>query len=284
MDFYTLDDDVDLSGRDIARFAYQKTEQPVTSWIAMMEQVLKTLHQADPSVLNHLAHTDNLDSELSPYVSSNPSVLRSALQIDTDIFVERNTSTNTKIMILKRFFHAYGLNPEDLVFYLRDIDNSAPDDNETARHEIHRKFWSVALDAIKEANSDSGMFSNVSPTKGYWTSGSFGIGGFSIMCEAQMKKAGVDLSLGHPDAVRNKAAFDYLLAHKEEVEQRLGVSPFWWRLDDKKASYVVIYLDNVSIENETDWPRIIQFLAEWGKQFYDVFVPLLRKWGQEQIV
>ena len=284
MDFYTLDDDVDLSGRDIARFAYQKTEQPVTSWIAMMEQVLKILHQADPSVLNHLAHTDNLDSELSPYVSSNPSVLRSALQIDTDIFVERNTSTNTKIMILKRFFHAYGLNPEDLVFYLRDIDNSAPDDNETARHEIHRKFWSAALDAIKEANSDSGMFSNVSPTKGYWTSGSFGIGGFSIMCEAQMKKAGVDLSLGHPDAVRNKAAFDYLLAHKEEVEQRLGVSPFWWRLDDKKASYVVIYLDNVSIENETDWPRIIQFLAEWSKQFYDVFVPLLRKWGQEQIV
>ena len=282
MDFCTLDDDVDLSGRDIARFAYQKTEQPVTSWIVMMEQVLKMLHQADPSVLSRLTHADNPDSELSPYVSSDPGALRSALQIDTDIFVERNTSTNTKLMLLKKFFRAYGLNPEDLVFYLRDSSESAQDDAEPARYDLRKKFWGQALAAIKEANADRGIFRNVNPTKGYWISGSFGIGGFSIMCEAQMKKAGVDLCLGQADTARNKSAFDYLQTQKDSIEQKLGCSLLWYRLDDKKASYVVIHLDGVSITDESDWPRITQFLAEWSKRFYDVFVPLLRDWSRNQ--
>ena len=44
MDSYSLDDDVELSGRDIVRFGYKNTEQPVTSWIDMMEQILKILH------------------------------------------------------------------------------------------------------------------------------------------------------------------------------------------------------------------------------------------------
>ena len=282
MDFCTLDDDVDLSGRDIARFAYQKTEQPVASWIVMLEQVLKMLHQADPSVLNRLAHADNSDSEFGPYVNSNPNALRSALQIDTDIFVERNTSTNTKLMLLKKFFRAYGLNPEDLVFYLRNTSESAQDDTESTRYDSRIKFWTLALAAIKEANADSGIFRNVNPTKGFWVSGSFGMSGFSIMCEAHMKKAGVNLCLGHADSARNKSAFDYLLAQKESVEQKLGYSLLWYRLDEKKASYVTIHLGGVSITDESDWPHIAQFLAAWSKRFYDVFVPLLRDWNQSR--
>ena len=102
------------------------------------------------------------------------------------------------------------------------------------------------------------------------------------MCEAQMKKAGVDLCLGQADTARNKSAFDYLQTQKDSIEQKLGCSLLWYRLDDKKASYVVIHLDGVSITDESDWPRITQFLAEWSKRFYDVFVPLLRDWSRNQ--
>lgn len=45
--------------------------------------------------------------------------LRNALEIDTDIYVERNTSTSTKISMLRKFFKAYGVNEEDLIFYLK---------------------------------------------------------------------------------------------------------------------------------------------------------------------
>lgn len=49
--------------------------------------------------------------------------LRNALEIDTDIYVERNTSTSTKIYMLRKFFKAYGANGEDLIFYLKDMND-----------------------------------------------------------------------------------------------------------------------------------------------------------------
>ena len=120
LDSCTLEDDVDLCRREIVRFGYRNTEQPVASWIIMMEQVINMLHAEDKSVLMRLAHTHNPDDGLDNYVSDNPSDLRSALEIDQNIYLERNTSTNTKISMLKKFFKAYGKNPEELVFYLKD--------------------------------------------------------------------------------------------------------------------------------------------------------------------
>ena len=95
---------MDLSGRDIVRFGYKNTEQPVTSWIDMMEQILKILHAEDKSVLSRLAYSTDDTNDLNVYVSNNPQDLRNALEIDTDIFVERNTSTSTKISMLRKFF------------------------------------------------------------------------------------------------------------------------------------------------------------------------------------
>ena len=120
LDSYTLEDDVDLSGREIVRFGYKNTEQPVDSWITMMAQILKILHAEDKSVLTRLAHTDNPDDELNDYISDNPGDLRGALEIDQNIYLERNTSTSTKLSVLKKFFKAYGQKPEELVFYLKD--------------------------------------------------------------------------------------------------------------------------------------------------------------------
>ena len=121
MDCYSLEDDVELSGREIVRFAYKNTEQPVTSWIDMLEKVLKILHAEDKYVLFRLAYSTGTSNDLEVYVSNKPQNLRNALKIDNDIFVERNTSTSTKISMLRKFFKAYAANEEDLVFYLKDV-------------------------------------------------------------------------------------------------------------------------------------------------------------------
>ena len=121
MDCYSLEDDVELSGREIVRFAYKNTEQPVTSWIDMLEKVLKILHAEDKYVLFRLAYSNGESNDLAVYVSNKPNDLRNALKIDNDIFVERNTNTSTKISMLRKFFKAYAANEEDLVFYLKDV-------------------------------------------------------------------------------------------------------------------------------------------------------------------
>ena len=65
------------------------------------------------------------------------------LEIDTDIYVERNTSTSTKISMLRKFFKAYGANEEDLVFYLKDVNDDGTAQEAGTRYELRRRYRCV---------------------------------------------------------------------------------------------------------------------------------------------
>ena len=278
LDSYTLEDDVDLSGREIVRFGYKNTEQPVDSWITMMAQVLKILHAEDKSVLARLAHTDNPDDELNDYISDNPSDLRGALELDQNIYLERNTSTSTKLSVLKKFFKAYGQNPGELVFYLKDQNKDLDAEEAGTRFEIRRRYWAYALEYIKKAHGPEGSFRNVTTSKQYWINGGIGISGFSISCEAKMNKVAVELVLGKSNRDLNKSAYDYLFSRKEEIESKLGIPLNWWRFEGK-SSYVDYNIEGIGINDEANWTKMAKFHAEWSKKFYDVFVPLLQQWN-----
>lgn len=124
-DFCTLDDeDIDLTGRSIAKYSLQNVEQPVSSWSSMFEQVVKFLHEKDKSVLFGLVHAPDEDSALSAILSGTEDGMRVPLKIDDGIYVEKNTSTAYKISLLRRLFARYEMNPEDLVFYLKDVNSA----------------------------------------------------------------------------------------------------------------------------------------------------------------
>ena len=194
-----------------------------------------------------------------------------------NIFVERNTSTATKISMLKKFFKAYGANPEDLLFYLKDETNSVKVEEAGTRYVLRRRYWAFALPYIQQAHGSHGSYSNSTSSKENWLSGFFGISGFNISCVANYDCARVEIVLFKPLKETNKEAFDFLFGHKEKIETALGTSLNWLRSDDTKSSYVTIRLENVSIENETDWTQMAKFHAEWSKKFYDVFVPYLKQ-------
>ena len=141
LDAYSLEDDVTLTGRVISKFSYKNMEQPVDSWISMYESVLKILHAEDKSVLSKLAHTRTEGSDISLHVSSRPSDLRAALEIDDNIYVERNTGTGLKISLLRRFFKLYGADPADLIFWLREENEAEESEDGEERYEIRRKYW-----------------------------------------------------------------------------------------------------------------------------------------------
>ena len=116
----------------------------------------------------------------------------------------------------------------------------------------------------------------MNPSKENWISGFFGVQGFSINCISNWDCARVEIYLGKNNKEANKKAFDSLLIKKMEIESKLGVSLIWNRGDDIKSSKVAYQLNNVSIENETDWLQMAKFHADWSKKFYDVIVPYLK--------
>lgn len=272
LDSYTLDDDTSLSGRQIARFSYKNTEQPVSSWVEMFQKVLQILYAEDKNVIIKLAAST--EDNVALHFSMNESDFTKSVEIGDGIFVWTNTSTQSKLSVLSRVFKLYDTDPSDLVFYLRD-ENKSVENEAGTRYEIRRKYWAYALEPIKEAHGEGGSFCNVNPSKENWINGFFGVSGFNISCIANFDSARVDLYLGKAKKEENKKAFDMLMSHKDDIEKSLGASLVWSRGDDIKSSKISYQLNGVSIENENDWLQMARFHAEWSKKFYDVIVPYL---------
>ncbi|MFR2774426.1 MAG: DUF4268 domain-containing protein [Anaerostipes sp.] len=295
-DSCTLDDEnFDLTGRDIAKYSYLTTEQPVTSWTDMFEHIVKFLHQKDKSVLMSLAFSKKENTDLAVYVTNNEADLRSALKIDENLYIEKNTSTALKMSILRRIFALYEADPMDLVFYLKDSEMKKVSD--AGRHEIRRRYWEYALPIIQEQHVRRGTFSGCNPTTSNTESGFFGISGFCISCIANYDNARIDFYLGNGDTNKNKQAFDLLYKHKNEIESKLGIELAWDRADNNKASWMCYYLNGVSITNESDWTRMAKFHAEWSDKIcgvmleyllsdeekrYNAIVSIFREWVQSK--
>lgn len=276
LDSVTLDDDVNMTGSQIAKFSYKDTEQVVESWTDMYARILRILHTEDSSVLTGLAYTSDSSIELAIHVASNPEEFNNKVQIAPNVYVWTGTSTQHKLNTLRRFFALFGVDPADLVFYLKDQDETKSTEDSPERYEIRKKYWTFALPYIQERFGEGGTFSNVNPTTSNWISGFFGVGGFNVTCTANFDCARVQFYLGKSDREKNKEAFDYLYKHKTEIEEKLGDQIKWERADDNKASYMTYELASVSVTNETDWIRMAKFHAEWSKKLCDAILPLLK--------
>lgn len=273
LDSYTLDDEASfLSGRQIAKFVYKGTEQPVVSWVEMYTKVLRALYLEDKTIITKIALST--DDELSIHFSTNKRIFKKCDEIGDNVYVQTNTNTQSKLSVLNRLYKLYGMNPTDLVFYLRDSNDK--EDEKGTRFEIRRKYWEYALKFIKEENFDNKSFDNVNTSKENWINGTFGIGGFAICCIANYDFARVDVYFGKTNANENKIAFDNVMLHKLEIESNFGVNLEWDRGDDVKRSIISYRLENVSIYNENDWLQIAKFHAKWSKKFIDAIVSYLK--------
>lgn len=269
----TLADDADLlKGRLIARFSYKNIEQPVSSWVEMYQKVLQILFAEDKTIITKLAMSK--EDGLAMHFGISENAFAKCVEVGDDIFVWTNTNTTNKLSVLSRLFELYKIEPADLEFYLRD-EAVNPESEVGTSGEVRRKYWTYALDIIHDVHGD-GLYSGVNPTNRNWIEGFFGIGGFNIGCVANWDSARVVLYIGKNDAQENKKAFDKLCAKKKEIESRVGATLIWSRDNDIKSSKIIYKLENVSVDNETDWYQMAKFHAEWSKKFYDVIVPYIK--------
>lgn len=274
-DSASLDDDIELTGKLISRFSYKNTEQPVTTWAEMFVSVMRLLHAEDKSILTCLAFTKDDGVELAQYVSSTETGLREAVEVEPGIYVERNTSTSMKMTMLRKFFKAYGVDPAELVFYLRD-ENESTETEEAHRHDVRRRFWDFALPIIIKAHEETGCFGGNHGTKMNWVNGYFGIRGIHLCVIANQDQARIEFYLERSKE-ENKQLFDRLKGRQSEIETAYEKPLIWDRGDDKKTSRVYTVLEGVSIFKETDWLQMANYMAEWSRKMYVVFVPIMKE-------
>lgn len=272
LDSYTLDDDMDMTGRQIARFTFQNTEQPTTNWADMFQKVVRILYAEDKTIITNLAMSDE-DTGLR--ISMNPGAYSNPVEIGDGIYIATNTNTQTKLGALRRLFKLYDEDPMDLVFYLRD-ETDVTEEETVGRYELRKKYWAYALPIIQEKFDGENPFANIHPSKENWVSGHFNMSGCCVSCVANYGYARVEVYLGRASKQENKDHYDRLFAHKDEIETAVGTQLEWDRNNDCKSSKISARLNNVTIVNETDWLQMANFHGTLAKKFYDVIVPYLQ--------
>ena len=236
----------------------------------MFWKVIQTLYTEDKTIIAKLAVSS--DNDTAYHFSVGPNAFTKSLEVGDGIYVWTNTSTQSKLSVLSRLFTLYHVSPVELVFYLRD-ENETAEDTPGSRQELRRRYWTFALPMIRERCEEGGPFSNVSPSKDNWINGYFGVSGCYLCCVANYDEARVELVFAKADKTANKQAYDKVLARQADIESALGAALIWDKGENKTSSKVYLRLPNISIENEVDWRQMAQFHSNWIKGFYDVIVP-----------
>ena len=116
-DMITLDEDLVFTGKKITKYSLLGIDQVATSWIEMFHLVILQLHARDKSIFMQLAVCNESSNDIAQNFSLEKNVWDSYREIETNLYVNANTSTQRKVNILRRIFPMFGLDLSDLVFY-----------------------------------------------------------------------------------------------------------------------------------------------------------------------
>ncbi|MDE3262269.1 MAG: DUF4268 domain-containing protein [Acidobacteriota bacterium] len=109
---------------------------------------------------------------------------------------------------------------------------------------------------------------------------SVGRGGFSVLGSRnkQRQRISASLYLSDKDAT---TFFALLQRDKTSIEQELDPG-FVWR-EMRKECQIVIHLDNVDPDDESDWPRQHQWLAKQINELHRIFAPRIKRLNLDEL-
>ena len=138
------------------------------------------------------------------------------------------------------------------------------------RFQTRYRFWSQLLQYAKtqsdlHANISPGPFSGITTRRhGVWWS-----------YQVRQDEVRAELYIDSPDAAENKALFDALYAHKDEIEADFGGPLEWHRLDNKRASRISRTVPG-GWADETTWPTAIHAVVDAMNRLYHTLAPRVK--------
>lgn len=145
------------------------------------------------------------------------------------------------------------------------------------RHVKRLKFWTGLLERANEKNK---LFAGIKPGREHWLSKGAGKSGLSWVYTILMDGAGVELYIDHDQGTgeKNKAIFGALYSQKEQIEKQFGEPLDWQRLDDKRASRIILRMPGHGLADpEETWPEIQERMIDTMTRFVEAIRPRLAK-------
>lgn len=116
---YTLGDEKSFSNEKITSFSFLDNEYMVSTWKEFYIKVVTILYDFDKSIIYGLVENASTETYIKNKFSKDPSCLRSPYKFNEYINLEINTSTDSKLDILRCLFEMYEFELDDLSFTIK---------------------------------------------------------------------------------------------------------------------------------------------------------------------
>jgi len=119
-EFYSLDDDIDITGKKPLYFELFNEKHVVKSWSDLYVTSVKILVEYDWNIAKSLLLDDDFSGKKQRIISSNEEDCRKAYKIRDNYFIETNLSANAIMTYVKLICEKFGLNSNDFIYTIKD--------------------------------------------------------------------------------------------------------------------------------------------------------------------
>lgn len=147
------------------------------------------------------------------------------------------------------------------------------------RGKAYRQYYQPLIDELREKHKFTGA-RLAQPQSWYSFSSGVSHASFGAVFRSN-NRISVEVYIDYGDAEKNKALFDWLHKRKAEIEQKLGFSLSWERLDEKQACRISIDRNGSIQDSAEDLEQIRKWHVEKLLSFKKAFGPMLREGVKE---
>ena len=140
-------------------------------------------------------------------------------------------------------------------------------DELSATKMLQLNYWTKLTEIIDNDGDYNTIFNSRKPNAQHWYNLALGSSLAHISLTINTRENDIKTQIW----IRNsKELYDFLDSQKDVIEDELGFTLNWQRLDGKKASYVNI-IKNINLNNEDNWNEAIKWHLDMAVKFYNAF-------------
>lgn len=228
--------------------------------LAIIEnQLSRTDHDHLGKLLTYLS---NLEAKIAVWISTDPR----PEHISAVNYLNEVVPDDTKFYLLKVQAFKIG-DSEPAPFFTVE---AGPSNEIKARGDVKKEFakdderrYKFFEQLLALCNQKTNLFSNISPV-GYqgWINTSAGKSGVTWLIAGMKKSTRVDFWFSSPSSETNARRFNYLLAHKDKIEESFGEPLIWDFRESRKQHYIRTLCPIGGVDDEDKWISIQNDLVE----------------------
>lgn len=152
--------------------------------------------------------------------------------------------------------------PNDFVKQIKNISkNTELNDSQSNRLE----FWNRFNDMLEKMGKP---FNKRKATTDHWYSVAVGSSQCHISIDLVNREHKIRISMWIPN---NKELYDIFYSNKDVIEEKLGYSILWDKLEDKKAACAYTFIDGLNFNDKDNYDSLMVTAIQKVEQFRNAF-------------